>query len=105
MCKKIAFACCLGNVVDACNHVVRMNTILTSTFTYVLPMTMNLSSGNIDKTSYGYEQSRLKGHTRRREGLLWASHSLWREGLLWASHSKATNMHNKPRRLETQHIT
>lgn len=64
MCKKIAFACCLGNVhvVDACNHVVRMNTILTSTFTYVLPMTMNLSSGNIDKTSYGYEQSRLKGH-------------------------------------------
>ena len=63
----IAFACCLGNVVDACNHVVRMNTILTSTFTYVLPMTMNLSSGyiDIDKT-YGYEQSRLKGHPEKR---------------------------------------
>lgn len=62
----MAFACCLGNVVDACNHVVRMNTILTSTFTYVLPMTMNLSSGYIDKTSYGYEQSRLKGHPEKR---------------------------------------
>lgn len=40
----------------------RINTILTSTFTCILPLTMNLSSGYIDKTSYAYEQSRLKGH-------------------------------------------
>lgn len=53
-------------MVEECNHVVRINTILTITFTCILPLTMNLSSGYIDKTSYAYEQSRLKGHPAKR---------------------------------------